>query len=25
VIGLLTNLAAQIIVRRFEYHRTGAD
>jgi phosphate transport system permease protein len=25
VIGLLTNLCAQIIVRRFEYHRTGAD
>jgi phosphate transport system permease protein len=25
VIGLLTNLAAQIIVRRFEYHGTGAD
>jgi phosphate transport system permease protein len=25
VIGLLTNLCAQIIVRRFEYQRTGAD
>jgi phosphate transport system permease protein len=25
VIGLLTNLCAQIIVRRFEHHRTGAD
>jgi phosphate transport system permease protein len=25
VIGLLTNLAAQLIVRRFEFQRTGAD
>jgi phosphate transport system permease protein len=25
VIGLVTNLAAQLIVRRFEYQRTGAD
>jgi len=25
VIGLVTNLIAQIIVRRFEYERTGAE
>jgi phosphate transport system permease protein len=25
VIGLVTNLAAQVIVRRFEFQRTGAD
>jgi phosphate transport system permease protein len=25
VIGLVTNLAAQLIVRRFEFQRTGAD
>ncbi len=25
VIGLVTNLAAQVIVRRFEFHRTGGD
>jgi ABC-type phosphate transport system permease subunit len=25
VIGLVTNLAAQLIVRRFEFQRIGAD
>jgi hypothetical protein len=25
VIGLVTNLAAQLIVRRFEFHRTGGS
>jgi ABC-type phosphate transport system permease subunit len=25
VIGLLTNLLAQVIVRRFEFQRVGAD